>query len=312
MMPSPIIVGVALRDDDRAPLALAEALAGLTGAPLALVTSYPYGGSPLFVTPEWINGMREQAEHTLARVAAGLSRKVEVRTYVRSEMSPALALHDVATELDGAAIVVGSCHRGAVGRVLAGSVGAGLLHGAPCPVAIAPRGYEPPAGGFRRIGAGFVDSLEGRSALAAATGLARAADGRVTVFAVEEPIAWSPALVSPGWSVPRAHQAERDARARVVAEKAGRLVPTDVLASVESPVGVAGEILAERSAELDLLVCGSRGYGALRSVALGSVSRMLAHSARCPLLIVPRPPAEDATKLWRGGVRQVVATHPGA
>jgi hypothetical protein len=32
---------------------------------------------------------------------------------------------------------------------------------------------------------------------------------------------------------------------------------------------------------------------------LGSVSRALAHSARCPLLIVPRPPAEDATKLWR-------------
>jgi nucleotide-binding universal stress UspA family protein len=80
---------------------------------------------------------------------------------------------------------------------------------------------------------------------------------------------------------------------------------------VEAPTGVAGAILAERSAELDLLVCGSRGYGAVRSVALGSISRMLAHSASCPLLIVPRPPAEDATKLWRGHVRQGVTAHHG-
>jgi hypothetical protein len=68
-MSSPIIVGVALRDDDEAPIALAEALSGLTGAPIALVASYPYGGSPWFVTPAWITSMREQAEHTLARVA---------------------------------------------------------------------------------------------------------------------------------------------------------------------------------------------------------------------------------------------------
>jgi nucleotide-binding universal stress UspA family protein len=146
-MPGPIIVGVALRDDDRAPLALAEALARLTRAPLALVTSYPYGGSPLVVTPEWIVGMREQAERALAETTDRLPAELEVSTHVRPEPSSALALRDVAVELDAAAIVVGSCHRSDVGRVLAGSVGAGLLHGAPCPVAIAPRGYEPPAAG---------------------------------------------------------------------------------------------------------------------------------------------------------------------
>jgi hypothetical protein len=42
----------------------------------------------------------------------------------------------------------------------------------------------------------------------------------------------------------------------------------------------------------------------VRSVILGSVSRALAHSARCPLLVVPRPPAEDATKLWRNHTAQ--------
>jgi hypothetical protein len=41
-MPSPIVVGVVLRDDDGASLALAPMLARPTGAPLALVTSYAY------------------------------------------------------------------------------------------------------------------------------------------------------------------------------------------------------------------------------------------------------------------------------
>ena len=244
-MSSPVIVGVALRDDDEAPFALAEMLAGLTGAPLALVALYPYGAAPLFVTPAWVTSVREQAEHALDRVAEQITTGIEVSVHVRPETSAALALHDAAIELDAAAIVVGSSHRGRLGRVLAGSVGAGVLHGAPRPVAIAPRGYEKPSEGLRRIGVGFVDTPEGRGALTAARGIARATRGTVTAFAVEEPIEWS------------------------------------------------------RSSDLDLLVCGSRGYGPVRSVMLGSVSRALAHSARCPLLVVPRPPAEDATKLWR-------------
>jgi hypothetical protein len=46
--------------------------------------------------------------------------------------------------------------------------------------------------------------------------------------------------------------------------------------------------LAKASVELDLLVCGSRGYGRLGSVMLGSVSRRLLHRAASPLLAIPR------------------------
>ena len=298
-MSSPIIVGVGLREDDDAPIAFAEALAGLTGAPLALVTSYPFGGSPLFLTPESVASLREQAKHALARTAKQIAEDIEVCTYVRPEMSAALALHDIAIELDAAAIVVGSSHRGRLGRVLAGSVGAGLLHGAPCPVAIAPRGYKRRPEELRSIGVGYVDTLEGRSALSAGSGLARATGARVAVFTVAEPIAWSPALIIPGWSFPKAFDAERDSAAQRAADTARKLIPGELLASVDAPVGDPATILAEASADLDLLVCGSRGYGPVRSVILGSVSRALAHSAACPLLVVPRPPAEDATKLWR-------------
>ncbi len=46
--------------------------------------------------------------------------------------------------------------------------------------------------------------------------------------------------------------------------------------------------LLELSSEVDLLVCGSRGYGPLRGVVFGSVSRRLLDAARCPVLVVPR------------------------
>ncbi|HEX7609452.1 MAG TPA: universal stress protein [Solirubrobacteraceae bacterium] len=74
----------------------------------------------------------------------------------------------------------------------------------------------------------------------------------------------------------------------------------------ELPEIVAGETVAaleKQSERLDLLVLGSRGYGPLARVLLGSVSRKLANRAHCPVLVVPR------------GVRALDgsdATEPGA
>lgn len=38
----------------------------------------------------------------------------------------------------------------------------------------------------------------------------------------------------------------------------------------------------------DLLICGSRGYGPLRPVMLGSVTRRVVAKAHCPVVVVPR------------------------
>lgn len=46
------------------------------------------------------------------------------------------------------------------------------------------------------------------------------------------------------------------------------------------------QALIERSEGADLLVVGSRGRGALRSVLLGSVSHRCVHHAACPVVIV--------------------------
>ena len=69
--------------------------------------------------------------------------------------------------------MVGSSHRGKLGRVLPGSVGESLLRGAPCAVAVAPRGYagaEHPAIGL--IGVAYDGSEEAKLALGEAERLA--------------------------------------------------------------------------------------------------------------------------------------------
>ena len=72
--------------------------------------------------------------------------------------------------------------------------------------------------------------------------------------------------------------------------RAGRmsaLVGWDVLGASELLTGAATEALARVSGDLDLLVCGSRGYGPMRGLLHGSVSARLAHSCACPLPVMP-------------------------
>ncbi len=52
--------------------------------------------------------------------------------------------------------------------------------------------------------------------------------------------------------------------------------------------GVAGEELAAFGGEVDILVVGSRGYGPVRRLVLGSTSNHLERHARCSLLVLPR------------------------
>jgi hypothetical protein len=53
---------------------------------------------------------------------------------------------------------------------------------------------------------------------------------------------------------------------------------------VEDPA----DVLIRVSENLDLLICGSRGYGPLPAVLLGGVSRRLTAEARCSVIVLPR------------------------
>jgi nucleotide-binding universal stress UspA family protein len=52
--------------------------------------------------------------------------------------------------------------------------------------------------------------------------------------------------------------------------------------------------LADASEGFDMLVVGSRRYGPVRSVLLGSVSSPLIERAACPVIVVPRGVHPDA------------------
>ena len=184
-------------------------------------------------------------------------------------------------------VVVGSSRRGRVGRIFAGGVAERLLTGASCAVAVAPRGYRG-TDGFGRIAVAYDGSTESREALGAAMALAFCGGGAIHSFTVVEPFTWSSGIAGAGAGElraaaprPRGGGGPRGARPRAE----GIAVRSEVL------WGRAAEELTSRSGAFDLLVCGSRGYGPVRSVVLGSVSRALVSHAACPVLVMPREPA---------------------
>ncbi len=108
-------------------------------------------------------------------------------------------------------------------------------------------------------------------------------------------------VVATAWSIPAAgglefpvaSLAEFEISAnRVVKEAVAALDLGDDGPSIETKVvsGHAGSVLSDLSADADLVVVGSRGFGAVRSALLGSVSNFVVHHAKCPVLVVP--PAE--------------------
>ena len=68
------------------------------------------------------------------------------------------------------------------------------------------------------------------------------------------------------------------------------LVDLDFEGPIERRVklGFTAAILADESSRLDLVVCGSRGYGLVRQVLLGGVSTRLVRMAVCPVVVTPR------------------------
>ena len=280
-MPGPVVVGLALDDRDAAPLALGRLLARLSGCALALVHAYPY--EPLTVPlPEYEDRLRDDSLARLRRAAAGLDTGPDVTVHAYARISAAYGLHEVAERLGASAIVVGSSHRGRVGRVLPGSVTARLLHGAPCPVAVAPADYSGPPAGPLRIAVAYDGTPGAREALETAVALARGAHATVSTSTVESPLRSRPRRCRPaGWglvSTPTAlHQ-----RAEEAVAAAHSRIPDDLRGSTELHTGDPAEVLSAISTGADLLLCGSRGYGPLRSVLLGGVSSALAYSCACP------------------------------
>jgi nucleotide-binding universal stress UspA family protein len=268
-------------------------LARATGEDLLVVTVYPEE-NPIGigrVDAEWVAAMREHARE----VSEGAKRFVEAggttaRFRVVGSGSAAHGLDDVAEAEHASMIVVGSERHGARRRISPGSTGERLLHGAICPVAVAPRGFreQPVDTPIRRIGVAFVDTPEGREAVKVAGELAADTGASVTFYSV---VARRAEVFSPviGRDAEEAFLATVRDNVQAAMQQARALVPDGVDVSEELLEGDTVEALAALDEhEVDLLVCGSRGYGPLRRVLLGGVLRKLIRRAACPVVVVPR------------------------
>jgi nucleotide-binding universal stress UspA family protein len=95
-------------------------------------------------------------------------------------------LRDVAESRGADLLVIGSSRRAANGRGLAGDDTRAVLHGAPCAVAVAPRGYRKRAKTVEVIGIGYDDSTQSGVAFAHALALSRMTGAKVVACHVME------------------------------------------------------------------------------------------------------------------------------
>ena len=272
-----VVIGVDGSPTGRDAIALARALAE-PDAQLTLVNVYGGGFAP-GRAPIAASGHAE-AELLLERERE--SAGVTAALLAHSSATVGRGLHTVAEQRGADLLVVGSHSRGLFGRVLVGDDTRASLNGASCAVAIAPHGYLARSGGFLAIGVAYDFSDESHAALAAARELAARDGAKLTAMHVVSMPSWAYVSVMPAnWG----EILEEDRRA--AEQRIGKLEGIETTAVYGLPV----EELAAFGDRVALLVVGSRNYGPVRRLVLGSTSGGLARHARCALLVLPRTTA---------------------
>jgi nucleotide-binding universal stress UspA family protein len=286
-------------------LDLGALLAEVLAAKIVVVTALPWPQSTVELQGIETK-LEEQMETPFADARQRLSGlDVETRAIASGTASSALA--DVARSDEAQLLVIGSSHRGPLGRTLAGSVGESLLHGAPCAVAVAPHGYGARAEKrLQRIAVAFDGSPEAWIALETAIGMTERCHAKLSVLTVADyprygySTAWT--LVATG----ELQDAERDEKQSTLRFAVSR-IPDEYEADSRVLTGEPADLLTQATAEHDLMVTGSRSWGPLRRTMLGSTTRKLIRSAQCPVLVVPRGVGMDplgvrATRALSAGI----------
>ena len=278
-MSSTIIIGYDGSDHAQDALALGDRLAEVVNG--SLIIASVFQDDPLVGRHEYERLVREDLMTVLARARSRVGR-AHVRIAVQPASSAAHGLHELAERESADLIVVGSSHRGALGRILAGSVAERLLQGSPCAVAVAPVGYAAKIDReLRVIGVGYDGSSESREAASQAAVMAEALGASLHLIAVADPSAVDAPAGAAATLV-----ADLRAHLQGQLDEAVEVVPAGV--TVKQSL-VQGDAASELGAQgVDLLFCGSRGYGLTGQVLLGGTGAKVVRTAHCPVVVVPR------------------------
>jgi len=297
-----IVVAYTAQDSGTSALELAGVLARSTGEPLAVavvVTTPHAAGVPELIDGDYLGPLTAWGESVLEKARTGLPSDVAATFEVRRASSIPRGLLALAADVDASAIVLGSSTKGPLGRISLGSVTDRLVHSAPLPVLLAPRGYRPgPASRVRRVNIGYGGSADGDHVAVEAARLAEtmSADVRAVTFAVRPPKRFYGTV-------------EESADDLVVDRWVAR-----TRASLQSTVGRTDAALAERLARSlvvgegvswgkaisdihwsggDLMVIGPSSAAPARRLFLGSRASKIVRAAPVPVLMVPAPPRGD-------------------
>jgi nucleotide-binding universal stress UspA family protein len=268
--------------------ALAGAIARATGANAILVGVL---SDPLVIP---LTGGSWKELHQQAEVALAQTRDAYVpgaRPVIVTDVSLARALERVVADERCDLLVVGSSTDAPEGRIRIGRRTRQLIGDAACALAIAPRGLRGEHElSLDRIGVGYDGGPEAQVALALAATIARAAGAELWVRAVVDDrfptfglSGARGAKIISEWEQLVAEDVER---LRISAVDAAKTTGIDV--RVEAMQGRPASVLLELSGEVDMLVIGSRRWGAVARLVLGSTGEALVQDATCPLLVVPR------------------------
>jgi nucleotide-binding universal stress UspA family protein len=282
-----IVVGFDESDGSRDALVLGKALADRVNAKLVVagVVPSPAGGSLMPALPaDAFTNLAAQVREGVEAAASEYGAEAEIV----EASSAARGLEELTERIEGDLLVLGSA-RTSGGTARAGHKARVLMQGSRCAVALAPVGYRNSDPNLTTIGAAVDGSPESGHALEAAAEIA--GEGTVRVMSVATDFAETWGFWGAAYALSELADASKEATEKIL-EKAAAAIPDRTGKETVMLEGVAADQLRYQSEGLDLLCVGSRGYGPVLRVLLGSVSSDLLKEVACPILVVPRGQAE--------------------
>lgn len=233
------------------------------------------------------------AAERCVKEATSLVSSVALNPILIAGAGTAIALQHTAKQQHADLIVLGSSHRGALGRVFVGSVTQETLHEASCPVAVAPVGFQDHSEGTRlaRIAVGHDVVEPTPDALCAGVELCDQTGAELLLVAVAE----DAAVPDPARATMLCAEITR-ARLRAAEQSVAETltsVPESVSAASEVRDGDPAEQLLDVANHADLLILGSHGRGTMGRLIMGSVCDRVVRAAACAVLVVPPSKSSD-------------------
>jgi nucleotide-binding universal stress UspA family protein len=237
--------------------------------------------------------LAEQAEHWLAEARASIPTDVVAGTHVSFDDSYADGLIKEAARVQADLIVVGGSGGGLAGSFSLGSVVNELLHSAPVPVAVAPRGSRHwSEKRVREVTCAIGERAGADLLLDTAVRFSRAAGTPLRLVSL---VALDPMFGTLRGDDDAVHQRAL-AHAEQTLETAKSLLPADF--PVTSAI-VEGRSVEEAVSKLqwrdgDIIMVGSSRLSAPKRLFLGSTAAKMLRVLEVPMVVVPRDQFEAA------------------